>query len=237
MSRCLLLLLLVISLSACAKADHAADRNAERDPAVAAALNDPIMADPDLASQNRGNSALTGGGPANGDLPAFNRSPEEADAARTAAEAALGGPIAAAPAAGETAKVPRLAGMLTAQAIAAAAKVAPPGCADKTEYTLVWAARLPAGLEIYPRGHAVMAGGTDLAGCKLRAVRFVTPVSVADVVNFYFASAVKAKLPAGHRREGDDEVVSGRQGAFSYAVFARQRADGLTEVDLVTSGF
>lgn len=237
MFRCLLPLLLVSSLGACAKANQEADRNAERDPAAAAALNDPIMADPDLASQNRGNSALTGGGPANGDLPAFNRSPEEADAARTAAEAALGGPIAAAPAASETVKASRIAGMLTAQAITAAAKVAPPGCADKTEYTLVWAARLPAGLEIYPRGHAVMAGGTDAAGCKLRVVRFVTPVSVADVVNFYFASAAKAKLPAVHRREGDDEVVTGQRGSSGYAVFARQRADGLTEVDLITAGF
>ncbi len=237
MLRCLLPFLLLTSLGACAKAEQAADRNVERDPAVAAALNDPIMADPDLASQNRGNSALTGGGPANGDLPAFNRSPEEADAARTAAETALGGRIVAAPAASETVKVSRLAGMLTAQAIAAASQMAPPGCADKTEYTLAWAAKLPAGLNIFPRGHAVMAGGTDAAGCKLRTVRFVTPVSPADVVNFYFTSAAKAKLPATHSREGDDEVVSGRQGSSGYAVFARQRADGLTEVDLITAGF
>ena len=237
MFRTVLTLLLIPALGACSSADKAADRNAERDPAAAAALNDPIMADPDLASQNRGNSALTGGGPANGDLPAFKGSPEEAEAARAAALAQLGGQIAAAPAAIETAKESRLAGMLTSQAIAAASKLAAPSCAEKTEYTARWAAKLPAGLEIYPRGHTVMAGGSDAAGCKLRTVRFVTPVEVADVINFYFASAGKAKLTAEHQREGEDEVVTGQRGAGRYAVFARKRADGLTEVDVVTFGF
>ena len=237
MLRACMPVLLIAVLCACSASDQAADRNAERDPAAAAALNDPIMADPDLASQNRGNSALTGGGPANGDLPAFKHSLEAADAARAAALAVLGRQIAAAPAARATAKESRLSGMLTAQAIAAAAKIAPPGCADKTEYAALWAAKLPAGLAIYPRGHTVMAGGSDAPGCKLRAVRFVTPVEVADVVNFYFASAGKAKLAAEHRREGGDEVVTGRRGSAAYAVFARQRADGLTEVDLITFGF
>lgn len=236
MLRTCLPVLLIAALGACSSADKADNRNAERDPAAAAALNDPIMADPDLASQNRGNSALTGGGPANGDLPGFRRSPEEADAARTAALALLGGPIAAAPAASETAAESRLAGMLTPQAIAAAAKLAPAGCAEKTEYTMAWAAKLATGLEIYPRGHTVMAGGSDAPGCKLRAVRFVTAVEVADVVNFYFTSTAKAKLAPQHRREGGDEVVTGQRGSAGFAVFARKRADGLTEVDLITSG-
>ncbi len=237
MFRPLLPLLLIPALAACSAADEAADRNAERDPAAAAALNDPVMADPDLASQNRGNSALTGGGPANGDLPIFKRSPEEADAARSAAQALLGGPIAAAPPPSETAKESRLAGMLTPQAIAAATKLAPAGCAEQTEYTMAWAAKLAPGLEIYPRGHTVQAGGSDAPGCKLRAVRFVTSVEVADVIDFYFASAAKTKLTPEHRREGADEVVTGRRGSAGYAVFVRKRGDGLTEVDLITAGF
>ena len=236
MPRACMFLLLVLALGACSSGDQAANRAAERDPAAAAALNDPIMADPDLASQNRGNSALTGGGPANGDLPAFRRGPEEADAARAAAEAQLGGKIGAAPPATQTTKESRLAGMLTAQAIAAASKLAPPGCAEQTEYTMSWAAKLPPGLAIYPRGHTVMAGGSDAPGCKLRTVRFVTPVGLADVVNFYFASAGQARLGVQHHREGDDEVVTGQRGTAAYAVFVRKRADGLTEVDLISAG-
>lgn len=82
-----------------------------------------------------------------------------------------------------------------------------------------------------------MAAGSDTVGCKVRAVRFVTPVTVGDTVDFYYASARAAKLPTERRREGSDEVVAGTQGGAAYAVFARQRSDGLTEVDLFTAGF
>ena len=226
----------LLALAACKPADKVPDPNAERDPAAAAALNDPIMVDPDLASQNRGNSALSGGGPAQGDLPGFVSSPEAAATARAAAQALLGGRLSAAPAPASNQPASRLAGALTMPALAAAAGIASPGCADQLSFTMVWAARLPAGLPIYPRGHAIMAAGSDAAGCKVRAVRFVTPVAVSDAVDFYYASVRAAKLPAEHRREGSDEVVAGAQGGAAYAVYVRQRSDGLTEVDLFTAG-
>lgn len=226
----------LVALAACSGADKSADPYAERDPAAAAALNDPIMVDPDLAAQNRGNSALSGGGPAQGDLPDFIRTPEEAAAARAAAQAQLGSAPPTAPGPGSTSPTSRLTGALTMPALAAAAGIAAPGCADQLGFTMAWAARLPAGLPIYPRGHTIMAAGSDTAGCKLRAVRFVTPVAVSDAVDFYYASARAARLPAEHRREGSDEVVVGAHGSASYAVYARQRGDGLTEVDLFTAG-
>ena len=99
-----------------------------------------------------------------------------------------------------------------------------------------WAAQLPAALPIYPRGHAIVAAGSDDPGCKVRAVRFVTPVSVGDAVDFYFASAARGRLPVQHRKEGDDELVAGGQGSAAYAVYVRQRSDGLTEVDVITAG-
>lgn len=223
---------LVLALAACSPAKPEADPNADRDPAAAAALNDPVMVDPDLASQNRGNSALSGGGPAMGDLPNFKRTPEEASAARLAAREWLGGEVVPAPAAALTVKQSKLAGALTAQALAEASGLGGKNCAERLEYSLIWAARLPTALPVYPRGHALMAGGSDAAGCKLRVVRFVTPVELNDVVDFYHAAARRAKLGAEHRREGDDEAVSGN----GYAAYARKRSDGLTEVDLITSG-
>ena len=227
----------LLALAACSGADKIADANAERDPAAAAALNDPIMVDPDLAAQNRGNSALSGGGPAQGDLPDFIRTPEAVAAARAAAQALLGSAPAAAPGPATTRPTSRLDGALTMPALAAAAGIASPGCADQLSFTMAWAARLPAGLPIYPRGHAIMAAGSDTAGCKVRAVRFVTPVAVSDAVDFYYASARAAKLPAERRREGSDEVIAGTPGGTAYALYARQRSDGLTEVDLFTTGF
>jgi len=232
---CLLLPALLI-VGACSSSKPAADTNAERDGAAAAALNDPIMVDPDLASQNRGNSALSGGGPPQGDLPDFNRSPEEADAARAAAQAQLGGAVQPAPAAGPAAPKSRLAGALTIPAIAAASGITSKACAEGMGFTFGWAAQLPPALAIYPRGHAIVAAGNDTNGCKVRAVRFVTPVLVSDAVDFYFASTRGAKLAPERRREGDDEVVAGKQGSAAYAAYVRQRADGLTEVDLITSG-
>lgn len=227
---------IVLLLAACSSSKPAPDPNAERDGAAAAALNDPIMVDPDLSAQNRGNSALSGGGPPQGDLPDFNRTPEEADAARAAVQAQLGAALQAAPAAGSSAAKSRLAGALTMPAVAAASGIASKACAEGMGFTFGWAAQLPAGLQIYPRGHTLVAAGNDTNGCKVRAVRFVTPVAVNDAVDFYFASAKAAKLAPERRREGNDEVVAGKSGKASSAAYIRQRADGLTEVDLISSG-
>lgn len=236
MFRCLLPLLLVSSLGACAKAIQEADRNAERDPAAAAALNDPIMADPDLASQNRGNAALTGGGPATAQIPPFNRSPEEIERARRAAATPFGGKIDPAPAPQRSAPQSPLAGAQTPLAVAAALRLADGVCGQSFGFSASWAAKLPSALPVYPRGHTLVAGGSDDPLCKLRSVRFVTPVPVGEVIDFYYASAGKANLKPQRAREGSDDVVAGGLEDRGFMVYVRQRADGLTEVDLVTSG-
>ena len=96
MLRLPIILPLILTLAACGE-EAKPDPRTERDAAVAAALDDPIMADPDLASQNRGNTALSGGGPAMAEIPPDKRTPEEAERARTAAQELLGGRIAPAP--------------------------------------------------------------------------------------------------------------------------------------------
>ena len=121
-------------------------------------------------------------------------------------------------------------------ALAAAAGIAALPCADQLGFTMAWAARLPAGLPVYPRGHAIMAAGSDQPGCIVRAVRYVTPVAVSDAVDYYFATTRAARLPAEHRREGSDEVVAGGKSGAAYSVYVRQRRDGLTEVDIFTAG-
>lgn len=218
----------VLLLAACSGEEDAKDK--PRDPVAAAALDDSLMTDPDLTGQNRGNAALDGGLP-DGAMPAFKSSPEEVAAAKTEAERLLGRPIPVAPDPASSAAASRLAGAATMQAIAKASGVGG-DCTGKLEYSAVWAARLPGALPVYPRGHTLVAGGSDQAGCKLRAVRYVTPVEPGDVIAFYHASASAAKLPAARSREGDDEVLSGK----GYVLFARKRGDGLSEIDLITSG-
>jgi hypothetical protein len=228
--------ILLAGLGGCGQSD-ATDPTAEQDPVVADAVGDPIMADPDLASQNRGNAALTGGGPASAQIPPFARSPEEIERARTAAASPFGGKIDPAPAPQRTVPQSRLAGAQTPLAVAAALGLADGVCGQSFNFSATWAAKLPDALQVYPRGHTLVAGGSDDPLCKLRAVRFVTPVAASDVIDFYFASATKAKLKPERAREGSDDVVSGGFADRGFQVYVRQRADGLTEVDLVTSGF
>jgi hypothetical protein len=231
-----IILTLALTLAACGD-EAKPDPKTERDPAVAAALDDPIMADPDLAAQNRGNTALSGGGPAMAEIPPDLRTPEEADRARTAAQELLGGRIEPAPAAGQAVPDSKLARAATMQGIAQTLALGGTGCPAKLTYGFIWAARLPAGLPVYPRGHARVAAGVDEAACKVRVVRFASPASVADLTDFYYASAAKAGLAPQRRKEGGDEVVAGTKGAASYAVYIRTGADGMSEVDLAVSGF
>jgi hypothetical protein len=227
---------LALALAACGE-EAKPDPKAERDPAVAAALDDPIMADPDLAAQNRGNTALSGGGPAMAEIPPDKRTPEEAERARAAAQDLLGKRIEPAPTAAQTLPESRLARAATLQGVAQALRLGGAGCPAKLGYGFGWAAQLPAGLPVYPRGHTRVAAGSDDPACNVRVVRFASPASASDLTDFYYASAVKAGLAPQRRREGSDEVVAGTKGAASYAVYIRTDADGMTEADLTVSGF
>lgn len=226
---------LALLLSACG-GEKTQDPRAERDPAVAGALDDPLMADPDLTTQNRDGSVLAGGGPASAEVPPDKRTPEEAERARQAAQDLLGTRIEPAPLPAETLPESRLVRAATMQAVAEALELGGKGCPARIGYGFAWAARLPAALPVYPRGHARVAAGVDEGACHIRAVRFVTPVPANEVADFYHAAAGKAGLAPQVRREGQDLVIAGRKGAGVFAVYIRTGADGLSEVDLATSG-
>ena len=67
-------------------------------------------------------------------------------------------------------------------------------------------------------------------------VSFLTPVAVKDVIDFYYGSSRGASYVARYRLEGADHVLGGTKGAAAYVIYVRKLADGLTEVDLITSG-
>ena len=71
---------------------------------------------------------------------------------------------------------------------------------------------MPAAFPVYPRGAVQEAAGTDKDGCKLRVVNYVTPVGIDDVVSFYFTRARMAGFDAAHRKDGQDNVLSGTKG-------------------------
>lgn len=206
----------------------------QQDPATALALGDAIMVDPDLAGQNLGDAALSGGGPASAPIPLLRRTPEVIAAARDEAARLTGNAIAPPPAPISEIASSRAAKALTAPAIAA---LLAPACAAKAEYTMSWAARFPATLPIYPRANVQEAAGTDVSGCALRSASFLTPVVAEDVAGFYYQMARKAGLAVEHRREGSDSVLQGGKGKATFLLFIRQRDDGFTEADFATSGF
>ena len=218
-------------------ADEPALVEPDRDPLLTRALDEQMMIDPDLVEQNRANSAAVL--PSHeGSLPTVDRNPDAIAAARAEALRWVGGP-------GEMRKAPNArqvddalpdAATLTAAARAAASPNAKVDCAAAVDYTMEWAARLPAAFPVYPRGAVQEAAGNDAAGCMLRVVNFVTPVPVDDVMDFYFTRADAAGFSAERLLRDGDDVLSGTKGSASFVVYARRLRSGNTEVDLVTSG-
>lgn len=224
---------LALLLASCA-AEEASAPPPERDPATEQALADPIMIDPDLASQNEGAAALTV--PSDHSLPLPLATDEEIASARAEAGALVGGseklvpPPAprALPAAGRDEFLTleeRVAALPGAARCAALARSA------------IWAARLPEAFPVYPRGATQAAAGADAANCKLRAVRFATAVSPEDVLAFYAARARQAGFAVDHAARGGEHGLSGRKGAAAFQLNLRRSDVVFVEVDLITTGF
>lgn len=224
------LVVAALALAACGRAPPAPEQKPELDPAIVAALADPIMIDPDLASQNGGNAAIT--------LDTFDAvplddlSPEALDAAKAEAARLAGGMIRTAPEPSEdgAAEVPAI----TAGQLAAALPSLPAGCAAGLRYGYGWATTMPAALPIYPRGHVEEAAGSN--ACGLRSVVFSTPVDPATVIDFYFTRAGDGGYSAQRSRRGEADVLSGTKGSAVFLVRVRRAANGLSEVELATRG-
>lgn len=216
---------LILTLAACGKGAPVPEADEARDPAIVAALADPIMIDPDLASQNRGNAAIALDSFAS--VPLDAASPESIAAAKADAARLAGGMIRTAPdPAGEDEP---FAPAITAGQIAAALAGNPDGCLENLRYGYGWAAQFHPALPIYPRGHVQEAAGT--AGCGLKAAVFSTPVEPAAVIDFYFTRASTAGYSAQRRRAGEVEVLAGTKGGAAYLVRVGSR-NGLSQVEL-----
>jgi hypothetical protein len=217
--------------------DEAPVAEPEDDPALGAALREQITVDPDLVGQNRANSAAALP-TEDGSLPTVDANPQAISSARAEALGLVGGPgrMKKAPEAREVSGPLAAGAALTAAARAAAAPGGDAGCAERAQYTMGWAARLPAPFPVYPRGAVQEAAGTDESGCALRVVNFVTPVPIGEVMDFYYTRARGAGFSAERVLQDDDDVLAGVKGPASYVVYARRLPSGNTEVDLVTSG-
>lgn len=230
------ILVLAIALSACSGEAENPAPVPERDPAVVQALGDQIMVDPDLSQQNEANAALTGG--TDHSLPPVTATREAIEAARLEAADLVGGVTKLLPpegpmSEGEPLPEPAL------YSVTELARLTPGAarCTDDASFTAAWAAKVPPQFPIYPRGNTIEAAGSDAGGCALRAVRYLTPVEVDDVIAFYAARARQFGLATTYAKRGEHEVLAGSKGAARFAVYVRRRASGIAEVGLVTLGF
>ncbi len=203
---------------------------------LALALAAPMMVDADLATRNQAEAAISGGGPPVIVLPPFVQTDEMVAAAKAEAEKLSGGSIPAAPMAdGEPDPVLRD-GVAAAQRAAA---IKGPGkvCGASADYALAWSLQLPPALPIYPRGNLQEAAGSNIDGCRLRSVRFVSPVEPSAIVDFYHARVRAAGFAVRYRADKETHQLSGSKGQAEFAVQVRKREDGLTEADIVVNGF
>jgi hypothetical protein len=223
-------LVLVLSLAGCGRAEREPAAPAPVDPAIADALADPIMTDLELAVQNEAHAAIGVSGPVNAALPPIDRSDEAISAAKAAAGTIRGAPPA------EPGDTKALREAVTAGQMASAARIATPACIGEIRYTARWAAQLPAGFDLYPRGAVEEAAGVARPGCAFRVVHYATPVPVEDVIAFHHAGLRAAGYPAQRLADGADQVLRGRKGATAYVVYVRRDERGLIVVDVILGG-
>lgn len=222
----------ICALSACSNPVENDDLDEIRDPLIEQALGDHLMVDPDLASQNEANAALTVG--YDSSIPPPLTGPEQRAKAQAASRTLLldGGKIVDLPMPNKDEDWPQLAGAFTAAERAARIEFAE-SCAERLNYSAVWAARLPDYAIIVPHGAIVEAAGNPDRPCNIRSVTYLTDLPVEDVMQFHYNLAARAGL-APLYSEGKENAVHGTSGEGSLAVHARPRGGFQTEVDIVT---
>lgn len=224
-------MLAVAGLSACEPGAEPVDPT-ELDPMVQRTLNDPIMIDPDLVSQNMANSALAFqvGQP----LPLDDAGQAAIIAAREDALMLVGGSSGLKP----LPKARGTGGLTAAEAlnsIGRAQRLAPTAaCAKAARFSASWAARLPEPLALYPRGGTREAIGADNPGCRLRSVIYLTPVPPDEVIAFHYTRAIDAGLPADLSAGEGWSVLSGKKGSLRFEIAARPLPSGQSEVSVAS---
>lgn len=231
-----LALILPLALAACGGGNDSADQNVDAngvDPALASALHDQIMVDPQLSQQSNGDSVRPPGQPYSAGVPADG--------------VAAGGVVkdgelmhAPAPVAADKNCTTCKAGheAVTLGGLAARQKDGrTSGCAADLQYSAAWAQRLPADLPLYPQARVVEAAGTEGGKCALRVVSFSAPVTVQGMLDWYYTKAVRGGYTSEHQVDGDQHILGGtrdRDGG-AYVIYMNARPDGGTDIDLVAN--
>lgn len=202
-----------------------------KDPLLAKALNDPLMVDPDLSWRNEANAAVAirDGHP----LPPFDASDAAISRARDAVRLELldNGQIPAMPLPSNGEGKPSLANLTTADAMIEAVG-SRTDCIDAMTDELSWSTGLPPWSSIMPHGMVQQAAGVDQGNCVVRVVRYLTPISIDDALEYHFAKADRARFRVERYSSPEAQIFAERRDQ-AMAFHVRKGPGGLTAVDIV----
>ena len=223
------LLCLALLASGCDRDEPTEEMRRTFDPAIADALRQPLMIDPEMVLQNDAASAYAVVGDDIGAPLPFLGADAEARAREEAAQL-LG--------AANSVNLP------DPQAVAAldpaptlAARLARnPLIGDRCEgasSAYRWAARMPSDIPIYPHGATMAARGVDSTSCNLRAVRFESVVPAEEIAGFYWSIAKRAQMSPRFLAASEAFVVAGTRAGRGFTATIQAVNNGATQVDLV----
>ncbi len=205
---------------------------AVRDPVMARALHDPLMTDPDLAWRSEANGVIAMG--ESTALPVIEATTDSTQQARGAARSAVtqsGATLPPLPEVTAGSGGAALAGIAANRDLLAALN-APEACASAARQGFGWAAKMPDAAAIMPLGMAQAAAGTDIAGCRLRLVRYVTAAGIEDALNYHAALAGRAGMQVTRFAE-PEAILTGRGGmGEELRIHLRAASGGMTAVDV-----
>lgn len=204
------------------------------DPALASALQDQIMVDPQLGRAANGDAIRPPGQPYSGGVP------NDGVAANTD-QVDMGG-LMKTPA-------PTQATKDCTQCSAARESVTLGGlaarqrdtrtrqCASSMTYSAGWANRLPRDLPLFPQARVTEAAGSETGQCALRAVSFSSAQPMQAMLDWYYTRAIKSGYTSEHQVDGQEHILGGtreRDGG-AYVLFMTARSDGGTDIDMVAN--
>lgn len=229
-----LVVLASLTIASCdrqADVDGGEAQSVSSDPLLARALSDPLMVDPDLASRNEVNAAIAyrDGHP----LPPLTAREDAASRAREAVRLELleGGQIAGMSPASDGPGGSALGGLSDAGAMVKAVG-SREDCIDRMDARLGWSDSLPDTSAIMPHGMVQQAAGVDVDTCVIRVVRYLTPVSPQDALEYHFVKVDRARF-AIERFDAPEAQLRAERRDQVLTVHVREGPGGLTEVDLV----
>ncbi|WP_326524879.1 hypothetical protein [Sphingomonas sp.] len=198
------------------------------DPLLAAAVQDPLMTDPQLSTRSNADAIRPPSQPYAAPIPATDvvSAPDTDDRDLTPAPK----PDAACPQCATVGEALTLAAIAARQPNPAMRR-----CAPTLRYAAGWAWRLPADLPLHDGARVVEAAGSDTPQCRLRAASVIVARPVAQVVDWYHGRATAAGYASSHQADARRHILTGhraRDGA-NYVAVLRETGTGGTAIELV----